>query len=1181
MQNTINKFILDKNFNNGLLLIDLPTGYGKTYMSIKSIYDCAVNSSTNKKIFFITTLTKNLPFKELKDIYEKNGLKNQFEKDILLIKSNYDFVHDNLLNLKIPEKYRKDSYYILKTNLEKIKKMEKENNPSQKDYVITLKEEVRNKFEKDFRNDIKAIIYKEMPFSAEERKRLIKNHKDYQWIGKLYPTVFMDEYKVYLLTMSKFLLRNTTLIEPSYEFVNHTISQNAIIFIDEFDATKATIQDMIMQNALDSQDDYIKLFQQIHKTMQMHHFPKDMLECTQSNQAESAFDILKKESNAIYDDYYLKYSYKTFPSGIDRKQNFLFNDSSYHTVFRNNNHYIRITPNQEKQQVQIFFENEEDYYKNKTNNDIIMYALIRTINNFIRKFKFMILNWAKKYAKEINHKRDSEEDIFTIENAKKTIYKEFSLSENQIKLLEGELCNNEMLNFERNQLIPDISFYNNGFKYFEFVDSDEHLSQTILNYVQVEDTPEKLILYLSKKSKVIGFSATATLDTVIGNYDIAYLKKELGESFFMIPAVVYESIRKDLEKVYKAYKDERVCVKVNAVNLNKSNVRLEKRLTEIVNGNDEGNRSKKDFIDGLKLQLMKNDTSDENSNGYIWKRYCNIFYVMKEFLLNENIKSLLCLNMLLPKENDSKFDLNLFHNVLEKLMKIFEIKDVDNIEIKVLKSDNFEDSKEEILKKLSDGKKIFIMSTYKTIGAGQNLQYNIPKKERYINIYDTKLKNDSRMNTKDIDAIFLGEITHLITNTYDEKAFKRKEMIKFFFEIEYLYENNEINYNTLNRLIKLGFKKYSNSHEEDKPAVSSLKNTESVLRQATRDVVQAVGRMCRTYNKKSEIHIFTVEELITKIDIKCLENRLLSPEMEAIIEMKNKMCRPYSPQQEKELNEAERKSSIGKNYIMRILSRDWTDTSISLWKNLRNCVLQYPTVSLNDMLKEENKEFISIIKTFYIKNIGENSHYRFAQKGDFSDVIIDFYNDTAKFLQRCKNKNISEVSEKESRLQLILKYAGMKKYFEENNWATSFLNKDFILSPILFQNIYKGALGEAAGKFILEKELGIQLMEITEPDKFEFFDFKISENVYIDFKHWKLGYLEDREKKKKEIRNKLDLINGKKVYIINIIAENTYKKHEQNDNRIIEIPNLIDSEGKVNTQMIKFLRGDIICNDIK
>lgn len=119
------------------------------------------------------------------------------------------------------------------------------------------------------------------------------------------------------------------------------------------------------------------------------------------------------------------------------------------------------------------------------------------------------------------------------------------------------------------------------------------------------------------------------------------------------------------------------------------------------------------------------------------------------------------------------------------------------------------------------------------------------------------------------------------------------------------------------------------------------------------------------------------------------------------------------------------------------------------------------------------------------------------------------------------------------------------------------------MSPVLFNNIYKGALGETAGKFIFERERGIHLNEITDADKFEFFDFEMSDGVYVDFKNWKFSYLQDRQITYNEIIRKLEKINGKRVYVINIVKGGEYISCKSKDSHIIEIPALIDENGRI------------------
>ena len=147
------------------------------------------------------------------------------------------------------------------------------------------------------------------------------------------------------------------------------------------------------------------------------------------------------------------------------------------------------------------------------------------------------------------------------------------------------------------------------------------------------------------------------------------------------------------------------------------------------------------------------------------------------------------------------------------------------------------------------------------------------------------------------------------------------------------------------------------------------------------------------------------------------------------------------------------------------------------------------------------------------------------------------------------------------------------EFFLENGYASRFEKNDYMMSPVLFHNIYKGALGEVAGSFILRRELGIKLSAIHDPDRFEFFDYEMAPDVYIDFKNWKFNYLQDRESVKKDIIRKMDTIGAKRVYIINLIGDGEYYLPSvQIDSRIVEIPGLIDNDGSIIVKNLRMMK---------
>jgi len=169
---------------------------------------------------------------------------------------------------------------------------------------------------------------------------------------------------------------------------------------------------------------------------------------------------------------------------------------------------------------------------------------------------------------------------------------------------------------------------------------------------------------------------------------------------------------------------------------------------------------------------------------------------------------------------------------------------------------------------------------------------------------------------------------------------------------------------------------------------------------------------------------------------------------------------------------------------------------------------------------------------------------------------------------------IYEAGEKNSYLPYAMKYSGMREHFIKLGYATTFEKNMYMMSPVLFHNIYKGALGEVCGEFILSRERGMKLKPINDPDRFEFFDFELNDGIYVDFKNWKPTYLQDRESTTERIRQKLDTIKGKRAYIINLVGNNNTKPTISCDGKIVEIPGLIDQDGKPITTNINMIRSE-------
>ena len=195
---------------------------------------------------------------------------------------------------------------------------------------------------------------------------------------------------------------------------------------------------------------------------------------------------------------------------------------------------------------------------------------------------------------------------------------------------------------------------------------------------------------------------------------------------------------------------------------------------------------------------------------------------------------------------------------------------------------------------------------------------------------------------------------------------------------------------------------------------------------------------------------------------------------------------------------------------------------------------------------------------------------------EYIDIFFNASKDETKLRIQNGKKNqewlinyLHEVSEENCRLANMLNYPGLKEEFNKYGYATCFEENDYMLSPVLYQNIYKGRLGEFVGKFIIKQELGIDLKEL-DTEEFERFDFKYG-NIYIDFKHWRYSSYSWKTMSKK-ILTKLDEVHGKKVLVINIFDEKDMDQIMESE-RIIEIPFLLEKDGfHVNQEAINTIR---------
>lgn len=1138
MKEILGKYCIQE--NSGLLLLSMPTGFGKTHNVLDFIYEnYQVFKEKSRKIIFITNLKKNLPYSDLEKRFTDHDRENEYQENVLFIDSNLDFVIKNLLDLdqEIPKQFKTESYQNLKKQLEKLAKSKN----SDKDFQDWLKAEIKDKYEPAFRKSIESKL-NEKSKKKQKRLDLIKNDRDYQWIGKLYPTVFTDEKTILFMSMDKFFLKNSTIIEPSY-YCYQKLAKNALIFIDEFDATKDNILNQIINSGKKHKIDLINLFLNIHNHLKNTEFPEFLLQESEARQKYSGnknwkslreiIEEFKRDSQQIFNEYNLQYTYKSNQEDSKKSRNFLFYDYESHHVLDRHQHILIESNNDDK----------ANWLKtvNNNNEDFKLYprlsSLIARIGGFLSYFQRGVSFLAQNYQ---NLKKEQGNEIFSIEFAVSSVLDGFKIDRETITFLTSNIIENYNP-FQSNQSKTDQtinqlqSFYEVGFKYHDIVDKDEHDLSSKIYFYNFNRTPESFLAKVCENAMVIGISATASMDSNIGNYDLDYLKNCLKDNFLNLSQSEIDQLKNDYNKLTQGY--DQITIKPQFI----------------------GTESKDDALEMLEEMLDDEETANSlfnqcqgDSKDYNFCRYVKLLETWYYFN-NNDCQAFICFLNKFPKSGDSSFNLDVIYKYfcyVNNLSATKEnIKSIKN-QVVILQSNNFDEDLKKLKERLGKGERIFIISTYQTLGAGVNLQYPIPEDFTPIKIND--FDNRSQM---DINGVYLEKPTNLIVSLNQNKI-EDNDFIKHLFQLEFLYENYIMSRNQFKNKLDEAFHKYigesfyCGKHEDR----IDLYQTEAFTKFLNKVIIQALGRICRTNMKAPTIHI------LADHGIKKYLNRVPLPEDiipvkeydQLVAEAKQTMI--VTDEIEEAQIKAENRSHKAFKYINRQLNSIWDAKGIKQWQSLREQVLIQPTIiNKQDCPKQWDN--------IYLELPTPNYSYRFNQQDDFGKVEIFFSDDEGDY----------EVSENTSRLTQLMKIDLLKELFENSGYATNFEQSELMINPPIFNNIYKGALGEVCGKHILETQFKLKLLELDDHE-YERFDFKTEDGIYFDFKFWSDTFDRDETQELEKVRAKMNEINAQKVFIINILAKEDRKfiPITSDNGTIIRVPFLCQNNN-LSDQAIKYL----------
>jgi DNA polymerase III delta prime subunit len=1143
MQEILKQHCLNQN-SKGLLLLSMPTGFGKTHNVLNFIYENYKDFAEQKrKIFFITNLKKNLPYQKLKERFKVDSSEDEFNKHVLFIDSNAETVFENLLSVDslIPEHFKTNNYTRLRSYIETLKS----NGKMPKSVKTALKEEIRKILEPTFRQFISNQLRQEFK-TKERRLDVIKNNSNYQWIGNLYPAVFTDERTVIFLSMDKFVRKNTTLVENSYYFQKRLVDK-AVIFIDEFDATKENVLKSIIELGVRHRVDLLDLFLNIHNHLMENEYPEGMLReseqrkriVTEKNwpSPQVIVNNFQKQADHVFREYNLQHTCKSHEEFSSNKRNFLFYDYQFHNVLDARHKRIEIIPDT----------------KNRTNwikaleaetkgSGINIRSLLREITGFLTYFQRGIGYIAENYC-QLKMENSSIQEVFPLDLAVKTILNHFRLDEYNIELLTDNIMERNIPYKSRLKIsaIEEQGFYNTGFRYHDIVDSDEHDTLSKIYMYDFSKTPESFLVEICSQAMVVGISATAGLYTNIGNYDLEYLRSKLGSSFFRISGNSLERIKEKFSKDTRGY--DQVFIKTEFIGKDDAEETL--KLLQTMLDDREAALALRNKI------RYSNPESKEEEIDQIFSRYVRALTAWKYFLEKSEIHAFLCFFNKFPKLSDPKFDLGTLYDYTEIIQSAYASVECEQVSdtVVILTGDEFDNNKAELLAALESGKRRFVISTYQTIGAGQNLQYPIPESKQPVKINGFPARTEM-----DFDAIYLDRPTNLLVNIFSDDL-KDESFIKYLFQLEFLVENGAISPKVFESKLDEAFHLFVGRYRQKKGVenFTSLYQTEAYTRFLNKVVIQAIGRICRTNMKAPTIHILADSSIGKHLSrfslpddvIPVREYAALLKSSESIVKLSD-----YDELQNRGSNRSNRSAA----FIYRLLKNPWTEDSAKLWQELREQVLKQPSISSkNDCDPKWNPIYVELPSPGYL--------YKYTQEKDYRDIEVFFSTD----------REAQEVSERAARLQELMAIEPLRRLFEEKGWATSFPKSELILTPIMFNNIYKGALGEVCGHYVLQEILGINLKEL-DISEFELFDLKAEKDIYIDFKLWSDHIAISADEVLPMIREKMERCNASRVFIINILGKSNveFRPIISSDEKIVEIP-FVCQGTSLNDKALKFI----------
>lgn len=1213
-------FIHDEAHENGLMIMGLPTGIGKTHGNCVMMLD-EVTNSDDISFIYITEQNKNIedPYNKLKKIAcDKNGnykwSVDEFNEKVLWLKSNVDMFDQGYKDdMRFPiydcfAKFGVDKG-ILNRLLDARKAYKRAKSKHlDKDYQAQLYEAYRG-YEADLRKELHKIL-KQYP-GRDSKLKHIESVPELNWIADVYKVIRFKDARIIMMSDKKFTDTIDPIVSAPFCIWEETdlrvqngkrYSQlnSHILVIDEFDTFKSVLEGHLVDENL-KQVDAVRAFRNCSLRLPAwKNLPDDIQkESTwwekegKKFSIEDRFKNIVEKGNKIKSDFRMQHLFKLF--GVDSdgeytdppSSSFMFRDYEPNTVgtaftlkTEDGDKYNRILTGKnitaKQTKMTSLFKALDSYFG----------MLCRLVRDLSFNYKSNLEANVAKMVEKKNPLKYGEEERSGLINCVESVIDALDMEDDLAKYVKNRVLHNRLsTDKDRTFELLEPTMFSRGFKYVDMKDSINRQLQTHLFYTDYDTTPEYILRHICEVTKVIGMSATGEIESPLCNFSLQYLR-ESGVHIHEYPASDIKALDELMKKNKRGYinGDAKVDVQILDADVSYSQMSWESMF---------------DQTTAKKIFNKIGHVSDKESEDYPETRYVRAAKVFEEFIQHKDIQSMLCFFSAHAKSiAGSTFLIEKINFVLERLAEKHNVKinvewageesisinpeGKDEVTLMQITSENYDDVKDRMFEKLANNEKVLVLTAYQTLGAGQNLQYKIPKDVPeselvWVRGPEGQKTLDSGEAEKDFDAIYLDDPRSIGPKV--EKNDKAS-LDHYLFYVEYADAVGKIELDDKRKQIAQAFMYCYNPAMPGHP--KHFKNTEIYILSKGQTVVQAIGRADRTGWKRKVTHIFLDKQLAYGGVFGLDKEQYGMHRSQLFDEVYDAVHKPVTEDEDMKLrllvNNAVRKSHciVCRIDDIREVMYGGDPTAINEWKVWRDFVLKHPTGPKNiDELEALERELYIY---GYVDLPAESDTYWFSQKEDFRNDSTDglevYFKEPKKLKRSDVTKVIQSVSSKSARLDLMLRIDGVREFMEKNGYATRFDSNMRIMSPPLFRNIYMGALGEVVGQFLLENDFGLKgHIKEMEGANYEQFDNMLDSGAAIDFKDWNEYFLTDgkaREWQLKKISRKMARCGISRVYILNVVLDSDAEyqpviREPVENGEIIIVPYLYKVGAKGNT----------------